>query len=82
MEIILALVLGTVIGLAAHFLVSGRDVRGVALAPILGALVAGAVWMILTWTGVGTDSILLWLSALVARRPTPMQPPLAPLSTT
>lgn len=66
MEIILALVLGTVVGIAAHFLAPGRDVRGVALAPILGALASALVWMILTWTGVGTDSIWLWLSAIVA----------------
>jgi uncharacterized membrane protein YeaQ/YmgE (transglycosylase-associated protein family) len=64
-QIILALIVGAVVGVAVHFLASGRDTRGVALAPIIGATIAGAVWTILTWVGIGLDSPLLWLSPLV-----------------
>ncbi|WP_345803080.1 hypothetical protein AAIB33_08365 [Microbacterium sp. AZCO] len=65
MQILLAFIVGAVVGLAVHYLAGGRDTRGVALAPILGAFFAGLVWMILTWAGVGLDSVVLWLSPLV-----------------
>jgi uncharacterized membrane protein YeaQ/YmgE (transglycosylase-associated protein family) len=66
MQILLAFIIGAAIGAAAHFLVRGRSTRGVALAPIVGALAAGLAWMLLTWTGAGLDSPWLWLSAFVA----------------
>ena len=66
MQILLAFIIGAAIGAAAHFLVRGRSTRGVALGPVLGAFVAGLVWMILTWAGVGLDSPWLWLSAFLA----------------
>ncbi|WP_314501609.1 hypothetical protein [uncultured Microbacterium sp.] len=65
MQILLAFLVGAVIGAAVHFLVGGRGTRGVALGPVLGAASAGLVWMILTWAGVGLDSPWLWLSAFV-----------------
>ena len=66
MQIILALVVGAAIGLGLHFLVEGRPTRGVVVAPVTGALAAGLAWTIMTWAGIGTDSIWLWLSMLVA----------------
>ena len=65
MQIILAFIVGAVVGVAVHFLASGRSTRGVALAPIIGAFLAGLVWAILTWAGVGLDSAWLWLSPLI-----------------
>jgi uncharacterized membrane protein YeaQ/YmgE (transglycosylase-associated protein family) len=65
-QILLAFIVGAVIGAALHFVVPGRSTRGVALGPIVGAAAAGLVWMILTWAGVGLDSPWLWLSAFVA----------------
>lgn len=65
MQILLALIVGAVVGVAVHFLAAGRATRGNALAPIIGAFLAGLVWMILTWAGVGLDSPWLWLSPLV-----------------
>ncbi|MET0829947.1 MAG: hypothetical protein ABWY26_10530, partial [Microbacterium sp.] len=66
MQILLAFIIGAAIGAAIHFLVQGRATRGIALGPVLGAFAAGLVWMILTWAGVGLDSVWLWLSAFVA----------------
>ena len=66
MQILLAFVVGAAIGTAVHVVAPDRGTRGVALAPVLGALVSGLVWMILTWAGLGLDSPWLWLSALVA----------------
>ena len=65
MQILIALVVGASIGLAVHFLAKARATRGPMLAPIIGAFAAGLVWMILTWAGIGTDSVWLWLSPFV-----------------
>jgi uncharacterized membrane protein YeaQ/YmgE (transglycosylase-associated protein family) len=65
-QILLAFIVGAVVGAALHFVVPGRSTRGVALGPIVGAAAAGLVWMILTWAGVGLESPWLWLSAFVA----------------
>ena len=65
MQILIAFVVGASIGLAVHFLASARGTRGPVLAPIIGALAAGLVWMTLTWAGIGTDSVWLWLSPFV-----------------
>ncbi len=65
MQILLAFIIGAVIGAAAHFSLPGKDTRGSALLAILGAFAAGLVWMILTWIGWAVDNPLLWLSAFV-----------------
>ncbi len=65
MQILLALIAGAAIGTGLHFLVAQRDTRGVALAPMIGAVSAGAAWTILTWSGIGIDTPWPWLSALV-----------------
>ena len=65
MQIIIALIVGAAVGLAVHYIAAGRDTRGVLLAPILGAFLAGLMWTILTWAGLGLDSAVLWLSPLV-----------------
>ncbi|MEZ3159739.1 hypothetical protein AB1K54_04240 [Microbacterium sp. BWT-B31] len=66
MQILLGFIVGACIGLALHYAAPHRDTRGVALAPILGALAAGLAWMILTWAGQGVDSLWIWLAAFVA----------------
>ncbi|GLJ79345.1 hypothetical protein [Microbacterium imperiale] len=66
MHILLALILGAAIGLAAELLVPGRDARGAALAPVMGALVAGAAWAMLTWFGVGITDPVIWVVAVLA----------------
>ncbi|MDY0909311.1 hypothetical protein [Microbacterium sp. CFBP9034] len=66
MQIILAVIVGAAVGLAVHFLVADRATRGVVIGPVVGALSAGVVWTILTWAGVGTDSVWLWLSMFAA----------------
>ncbi len=65
MEILLGFIIGASIGTAAHFVLPGRDSRGAAVLPILGALGAGLAWMILTWAGFAVDNPLLWLLAFV-----------------
>ncbi|GAA3628090.1 hypothetical protein GCM10022200_08220 [Microbacterium awajiense] len=65
MQILLALLVGALIGVGVHFSAAGRDTRGPVLAPMVGAVSAGLAWTILTWAGLGLDSPWLWLSALV-----------------
>lgn len=66
MQIILAIIVGAALGTAVHFQIGHRTTRGVVIAPIVGALSAGLVWTLLTWAGVGIDSVWLWLSMFVA----------------
>ncbi len=66
MDIVLAIVFGAAIGLAVHFAMPGRALRGVALTPVLGAVVGAAVWLVMTWNGVTTASGWIWVLSLVA----------------
>ncbi|QLD10557.1 hypothetical protein [Microbacterium oleivorans] len=66
MQILLALIFGAAIGLAAEMLVRGRESRGAVLAPVLGALVAAAGWAALTWAGLGVADPAIWVTAIAA----------------
>lgn len=66
MDILLAFIVGAVLGIGAHYAVPGRSTRGVALGPILGALVGGAAWLAFTWAGTTTQSPWIWLVSFVA----------------
>lgn len=66
MQILLGLILGAAIGLAAHFSLPHRHLRGAALAPLAGAAAAAVVWTALTWMGLGVDSPILWTVAVLA----------------
>lgn len=65
MLITLALIFGAVIGVVLHFALPDRETRGAALAPMVAALVAGAVWLLCTWLGLA-DTGWIWLAALAA----------------
>lgn len=64
MDILLAFIFGGAYGGVLHYLMPGRVSRGAALAPILGALLGGLVWMALTWAGLTTLSPWLWVVSL------------------
>ncbi|MCJ1706840.1 hypothetical protein [Microbacterium sp. VKM Ac-2923] len=66
MQILIGLILGAVIGIAAHFALPHRERRGAALAPLAGAAAAAVVWTALTWVGLGVDSPILWIVAVLA----------------
>lgn len=66
MQILLALIFGAVVGLAAHFVLPHRELRGVALAPVTGAVAAAVSWTALTWMGLGADSPVPWIVSIVA----------------
>jgi hypothetical protein len=65
MYILLALIGACVLGIAAHFMIDGRELRGVALTPAIATAVSAAVYTGLQWLGVGEDSIWLWLASVL-----------------
>jgi hypothetical protein len=65
MLITLALIFGAVIGVVLHFALPERETRGAALAPMIAALVAGAVWLLFTWLGLA-ETGWIWLAAIAA----------------
>ncbi|MBD8703084.1 hypothetical protein [Frigoribacterium sp. CFBP 13712] len=66
MELLFVVLGGVIVGLLAHFVLPGRDTRGVALAPAVGAAVAAVVWEGLTWLGWSADGGWIWVVSLVA----------------
>ena len=66
MQILLALLFGAVVGAVVHLTLSGRETRGVALTPIAGAVIGGAVWLALTWAHLTIDNPWLWIASFAA----------------
>lgn len=65
MYILLALVGACVLGIAAHYMIGGRELRGVALTPAIATALAALFYTGLQWLGVGEDSIWLWIGSIV-----------------
>lgn len=65
MYILLALVGACALGIGAHYLIGGRDLRGVVVTPAIATAVSAIVYTGLQWAGVGEDSIWLWLASVL-----------------
>nr|WP_201469328.1 hypothetical protein [Microbacterium hydrocarbonoxydans] len=65
MYILLALIGACALGIAAHFVIGGRELRGVVLTPAIATALAAVVYTGMQWLGVGEDSIWLWLASVV-----------------
>ncbi|MFJ6531917.1 hypothetical protein [Microbacterium sp. NPDC091662] len=65
MYILLALIGACALGIAAHFLIGDRELRGVALTPAIATAVSAITYTGLQWSGVGEDSIWLWLASVL-----------------
>lgn len=65
MYILLALVGACALGIGAHYLIGGRELRGVALTPAIATAGSAIVYTALQWAGVGEDSIWLWLASVL-----------------
>ena len=65
MYILLALIGACVLGIAAHYLIGGRELRGVAVTPAVATAVAAIVYTGMQWAGVGEDSLWLWLTSVL-----------------
>lgn len=65
MYILLALIAACALGIAAHYLVPRRSLRGVALVPGVATAVAAIVYTSMQWMGVGQDSVWLWVTSVL-----------------
>ncbi|MBN6190272.1 MULTISPECIES: hypothetical protein [Microbacterium] len=65
MYILLALIAACALGIAVHYVVGGRELRGVALAPAVATATAALLYTVLQWAGVGEDSPWLWLASIL-----------------
>ncbi|WP_372967432.1 hypothetical protein [Microbacterium sp.] len=65
MYILLALIGACVLGIAAHYVIGGRELRGVAVTPAIATALAAAIYTGMQWLGVGEDSIWLWLASVL-----------------
>lgn len=65
MYILLALVGACALGIGAHYLIGGRDLRGVVVTPAIATAVAAIVYTGLQWAGVGEDNVWLWLASIL-----------------
>jgi len=66
MELMFITLAGVLIGLAARYLLPGRSLHGSLLVPAVGAAVAAAVWVALTWAGLAWDDGWIWWITLAA----------------
>lgn len=65
MELLFVTVIGAFIGLAARYVLPGRQSYGLLLLPAVDAAVTAAVWAALVWAGWKFDGGWIWVAALV-----------------
>ncbi|MFJ4044773.1 hypothetical protein ACIPV2_03385 [Microbacterium sp. NPDC089987] len=66
MYILLALIAACSLGVALHFLLPQRRLRGVAVTPAIATATTAAVYTIMQWTGVGEGDVRLWVVSIGA----------------
>ncbi|MDQ4214030.1 hypothetical protein [Microbacterium capsulatum] len=64
MYILLALIGACLLGIAVHYALPHRGVRGVALAPALATAVAAAAYAVGQWAGLAESNVWLWVISL------------------
>ncbi|MGO1507977.1 MAG: hypothetical protein ACTHZW_08935 [Microbacteriaceae bacterium] len=65
MYILLALIAACALGIAVHYLIPQRELRGVIVVPAVATAVSAMIYTIMQWTGVGQDNGWLWLVSIV-----------------
>ncbi|GGH49534.1 hypothetical protein [Microbacterium album] len=66
MYILLALIAAVALGVAVHFALPRRPLRGVALAPSLAGAAGAVAYGVCTWAGLGEANPWQWVISLVA----------------
>lgn len=66
MYILLALIAACSLGVALHFALPQRQLRGVAVTPAIATATTAAVYTIMQWTGVDEGDVLLWVVSIGA----------------
>ena len=65
MFILLALIAACSLGVAVHYLMPHRDLRGVAVAPAVATAASAAIYTVMQWAGIAESSIWLWLASIL-----------------
>jgi hypothetical protein len=60
MELLFVALGGALLGIAARYLLPGRQTHGTVLVPAVGTAVASIVWVALTWLGWTWDDVWIW----------------------
>ena len=66
MELLFVILIAAGIGFIAHFVLPGRETRGILLLGAISAAVAAIVWGGLLWLGFTFDGGWIWLISLAA----------------
>lgn len=64
MYILLALIAACALGVALHFLLPHRELRGVAVTPAIATATAAAIYTGMQWAGIGEGNVWLWLASI------------------
>ncbi|GGD72620.1 hypothetical protein [Microbacterium murale] len=64
MYILLALISACALGIAVHFVLPHRSLRGVVVVPAIAAAVAAVVYTLMQWSGIGEDNGWVWLASI------------------
>jgi hypothetical protein len=65
MELLFVILIAAGLGFIAHYVLPGRETRGVLLLAGISAALASAVWVALLWLGFTFDGGWIWLISLV-----------------
>lgn len=65
MELLFVVLIAAGIGFLTHFVIPGRETRGVLLLGAISAAVAAIVWVGLLWLGFTFDGGWIWVISLV-----------------
>lgn len=65
MYILLALIASCAIGIAVHFVIGARELRGAVLAPAVATAVTAAAYTALQWAGWAETDVWLWVVSIL-----------------
>jgi hypothetical protein len=65
MELAFILIYGSILGLMAPYLISGRESFGALLAPAIALVFGFGVWTILTWFGLSYNDYWIWTITMI-----------------
>ena len=65
MYILLALIAACALGIALHYLLPDRGLRGVAVTPAIATATAAVIYTAMQWAGIGEGNVWLWVASIV-----------------
>jgi quaternary ammonium compound-resistance protein SugE len=65
MELLFVALGGLLVGVIAYYALPHPEMKGAALVPAIGGVIASVVWVALTWAGLKYDEWIIWLVTAV-----------------